>query len=258
MVKIHRSCKQNMKKEKLKKIYQWRKLTFDINAEADKRCIYKNKLEEILDELPSENWLEEQEKYIQKLPQNYIEIIKNYTKYPYYSIINEYLRNGGMNRIIAGNIDSMLFDKSLLTNFNSVDDFIKDYCHKLHKIIDCSPPVDRDFIVYRGQRTKIPDKYLKNADKIYRIKGMYSTSILTSVTDTFTSVGYDHHLFKIIVPAGTKCLWVAPVSGNYGEAEILIDHGTILKFLDLRIIDKIERTTFSIVNYSNDEYEEKR
>lgn len=115
---------------------------------------------------------------------------------------------------------------------------------KLHKIIDCAPPVDREFIVFRGQRCKTPDEYLKT-DQINKIQGMYSTSISATVTDIFTNT---NNLFRIFVPKGTKCLWVAPISTKPYEAEILIDHGTLIKFVDQQISDQIYITTSTIIN----------
>lgn len=117
-----------------KNTYIWRKKDFrieiDINNEANKRCIYENKLAEILDELPSMDWIAIQEEYIQNLPEKHKNLIKRYTEYPYFIILNEYLRHGGINRCIIDQINSIFFDKALLKGFNSIDEFIKDFYEK--------------------------------------------------------------------------------------------------------------------------------
>ena len=136
---------------------------------------------------------------------------------------------------------------TLINNFNIFNmDFYKHisslYVKDLKKIINNSPALPSEAILYRGTT----DKYYRtdpNADYFYSSAFM-STSCNLNVAFNFTNDITECCIKKIIVPAGTRCIFMEMITSVPSEIEILLAPDNEFKIIE----DKI-------VEYNNSEYD---
>lgn len=112
---------------------------------------------------------------------------------------------------------------------------IDDYVSILDYVIDSSPRMQNDLVVYRGvydaykDGTKIDPSLLKPGD-ILSDSAFLSTTMLSS-----TSITNDNRniIMKINIPEGSKALYLESLAGvgNYGQQELLLPRNSELRLL---------------------------
>lgn len=182
---------------------------------------------------PSIEWFEQQKSYSNNLSYLEKEIVGFYTSLEGDKDINDYVRDGdAAQRADLTNADHHDFIAVAhyeKTHKNPTDGGFWEYVSQLlNKIIVNSPPVDRDFITYRGKREEL-FREDQDAGFLFRQKGFSSTTldldaaILYAGTkeiypvDTFFS-----YIEKIIIPKGSRVLWINELSSFDRDPEILL------------------------------------
>jgi hypothetical protein len=208
-------------------------------------------------------WIEQQLNYINNLTDYQKDILYSYTKYGD-ELVNNYLRNTLSDHILEKTIEKIKTNTfhPLLTNnilsFNSKDELLKSihkYVHTLSEIIMNAPKLKTPIKVFRGINSI--DHILKFKSK-KTIDGFLSTTLYLPSTETF--MGDNCCLLEITITPETPCLFIASVSKEPGEYEILINNSaqlivkniTVKKILDIPNISN-DNILDIISNYELDE-----
>lgn len=108
------------------------------------------------------------------------------------------------------------------TNFIGVKKFFKQ--KRLASIINNAPPLEADLLVYRG----ITNDYFPKKDNMFLNKRFISTTYALHAAFNFMG-DFNCCLLQILLPKGTRCLFMPIVSVYPDECEILLPITTIFK-----------------------------
>ncbi len=197
----------------------------------------ESRLREIISkELPSDSYIARSAERTTKLVSGRNgEIIRTfldkYTDDVGYKLMNGFLRN-------RGTIDEGLFQYMALRQdwlrpyldgppkdgevFATLEEFTRYFITQIHLLIDASPRVETPFVVYRGQGS-LGRVLSSKKNQLYKSTGFLSTSISGIKSLGFVSM-HDGVLFRIIVPPGSRLLYMEPITVFKEEYELLIDH----------------------------------
>jgi len=194
---------------------------------------------------PSKEWIYSQKKYTESLSMLDKLIINAYTARGD-QLVNDYLRaedksvnfGYGPNEHVYFVLVYEYKDQG-----GKEENFAKFLYEKLQSIIAGSPPVDRDFITYRGKQILSRDD--KKGD-IIRQQGFSSTTLdlysgmeyadPKSISKTKSSFEY---VEKIIIPKGSRVLLIKELSTYPEDPEILLPHNS-----RFQIIEKCKKKSF--------------
>ena len=117
------------------------------------------------------------------------------------------------------------------------DHAIADYVKDLTRIIANAPPVPRDCILWRGVGTRY---FSKEGSNIFHSETFMSTTYSPFSAQIFTDEEQNCCIKKILVPKGTHCLWMVPLSLEPQEHEVLLGPGLKFKILqtDFKVIQR--------------------
>lgn len=134
-------------------------------------------------------------KYMEKIPIEYINVLKEYTKDKYTSV-NKFLRD-----------DLQFFHYK-------PDDKVINYVDAIDEVFRKIPPLKQDVFLWRGvtRNDGMPDNFV---DKAY-----ISTTLDKQLAQKFS--GYKCCLYKIRVPKGTKVIPVSLTSHHSNNVEVLL------------------------------------
>lgn len=209
------------------------------------------------------DWIEEQLKYVNTLSEGKRKILYSYTKYGDV-LINNLLRDtltdellGNMIDAIQQNIQHPLLVDNIL-NFDtkqSIIESIKRYALELKQIIIDAPKLKIPIKVFRGIKE---DKHITNLNKRNN-NGFLSTTLYLPSTEMF--MGEECCLLEITISPEVPCLFIAPISKEPGEFEILIDNSfkltvinrTVKKYMDIPNITTMNNALNITSKYSLDE-----
>jgi hypothetical protein len=209
---------------------------FDINStyELQLRNLPSDYCDEILDQLPTVSWFEQQRDYINSLSDIDYQILMSYT----------YWGDGPVNNFIRynGNINDKKYTLANIYNIGhivelfhstSCEDFLMQYRDRLNFIIMNAPVLDKDILVFRGIKDDIYHKQKHN--NLFTNKGFVSTSLEASVAHANAP-----NICRIRLVKGTKCLCIITASNIPDECEIVLPDNTIFyihakqQYLNLR------------------------
>lgn len=118
----------------------------------------------------------------------------------------------------------------------------------LTRIITKSPPLTKDVVVFRGVKN---DFYLQGArNGFYNNIGFVSTSLDIEKAQFFQKLGDEHKrgsdccIQRIILVKGTKALLMMPISQYGDEKEILLNHGSIYKIIEPKVLKTFYNKTY--------------
>lgn len=200
-----------------------------IYDEGKFRCIPLHELDiRLAKEMPPANWLKKQEKYIESLSTIQQEFIALYTLNGY-SMLNRFLNN----YIVTPEVEKMFYGTSMTRQLIdhikkigiiTIEEFLLEFDANISIAIKNAPVTLRKFVVYRGEN--FPLCGYTHAERCI-IKQMYSTSQYVSTSLNF--IKPKDYITRIIVPKGTKCLYIKNLSLISDEEEILFDHNSIFQ-----------------------------
>lgn len=194
-------------------------------------------------------WIEEQISYIISLSDYQKDIIYSYTKHGDV-LINNYLRNTLTDSIvekIIGQIKKNLTHPLLTTNILNFDtkDLLLKSIHtmiiEMNTIIMNAPKIKTPIKVFRG--VKNVDHILKSTSK-QNISGFLSSTLYLPSTEAF--MDDTCCLLEIIIPPEIPCLFIASISKEPGEYEIIINNS-----VHLRVFNNTIKKILDIPNISN-------
>jgi len=190
---------------------------------------------------PSDIWLNKQNNYLKSLSLQYKNLIKFYT-HNGDELLNYFLRYKPSQEIIY-RFNEILKDK---TNKARIKKYLTDYpvteqstlselaplilwlISEINIIIENSPPTTSDMVVYRGLR----ERKIIRKDNLYETTGFLSTTLSAE-----KALDFGIYVDNIIVPRGTKCLYISNQFTQYDdEEEILFPPRNCLEVL--KIIDE--------------------
>jgi len=211
----------------------------------NKKSIYKN--DEIKLEFEryslKEDWFEDEREWI-----SFEETVHKYP-YDFFPITKEDLKYNSKNKLILyqdvkglkKNKDWIQKQVEYIKNLKITDlELLIDYSFdqndfigiknlekqkRLKKIIDNSPPLEYDLIVYRG----ITNDYLSQQKKYFVNERFVSTSYL--LHEAFKFMGDKCCIIQILLSKGTKCIFMPILSVYPEEGEILLPKGIVFKVL---------------------------
>eukprot|EP00742_Colponemidia_sp_Colp-10_P014271 GILJ01016190.1.p1 GENE.GILJ01016190.1~~GILJ01016190.1.p1 ORF type:complete len:606 (-),score=37.54 GILJ01016190.1:1705-3309(-) len=116
-------------------------------------------------------------------------------------------------------------------------------------------PTDDEFFVFRGMEVDLRNVSRKIGPNHYQIDGFLSTSYSVKVAKGF--MGFlNGYLYRIVVPAGSRCLPLERTSEVKNEKEILFAHGVVFECVDepRALFDNSEETvgTFQTIRIVDD------
>jgi hypothetical protein len=118
----------------------------------------------------------------------------------------------------------------------------------LSRIINKSPPLTKDVVVFRGVKK---DFYLKGArNGYYKNIGFVSTSMDVEKAQFFQrlgdeqSSGSDCCIQRITLVKGTRALLMMPTSQYGDEKEVLLNHGSTYKIIEPRVMKTFYNKTY--------------
>lgn len=141
-----------------------------------------------------------------------------------YSIVNEFFRN--LPKVKDSELESFYkeYQKkwSILSEY--LDDYISfdDFLEVGKSIFDKGRVLDKDLLVFRRQSEPLSNFSI---NEVYHSDSFLSTSISKNVKPE----EYGEYLEYILIPKGTKILYIEAVTGTKFEYEILFDKGSNLK-----------------------------
>lgn len=177
-------------------------------------------------EMPSQEWLDIQREYVYSLPEEQKDYLTLYS-YNGDVILNLFIRNGFT--VTQEEINYMLredhissFSKTLSRFIQkggkSYQDYLMDFYNSITKSIVNSPVLDKDIVLYRGNKSDKRFQGLKNY--LYQNIGIMSCSALSHVAMGFVQedIGV---MNRVVVPKGYFCLMHA-VSKLLPEFEFIL------------------------------------
>lgn len=176
-------------------------------------------------EMPSQEWLDIQREYVYSLPEEQKDYLVLYS-YNGDVILNLFIRNGFT--VTQEEIaymqteDHMPSFSKTLSRFiqkggKSYQDYLMDFYNSITKSIVNSPVLDKDIVLYRGNKSDARFQGLKNY--LYQNIGIMSCSALSHVAMGF---GMDGGVMnRVVVPKGYFCLMHA-VSKILPEFEFIL------------------------------------
>jgi hypothetical protein len=179
------------------------------------------------------DWLYAQKDYIDKLSVTSKQALKLYT-YQGDTLLTMWINNGFVvNSAVMGYVTSKkIHDKIFpdkfpddmpLDMYQYTQEWLIEFYDSLTSIINNAPPLPRDAIVFRG---------MSSSNFILKPNRFISTT-LTSVAATEFARNRETQqwgmMLKITLPAGSRCLFMAPISDVSNEFEILLPPNTLLK-----------------------------
>lgn len=168
---------------------------------------------EIISNLPSNEWFLDQRDYFTSLSQHDKVILSYYGSNSGANTINSYLISG-----VQGSIPEEIG--------LSFDSLIK----RLQLLIECAPPLDKDIIVYRGEKTSEHIPITKSST--YSYPNFVSTSLSPKIGYLY-SEEETGSLTKITIPKGTHVVYISPyASDGYAEDEIVLNRGTSITIVE--------------------------
>ena len=177
-------------------------------------------------EMPSQEWLDIQREYVYSLPEEQKDYLELYS-YNGDVILNLFIRNGFT--VTQEEIaymqteDHMPSFSKTLSRFiqkggKSYQDYLMDFYNSITKSIVNSPVLDKDIVLYRGNRSDARFQGLENY--LYQNIGIMSCSALSHVAMGFVRED-DGVMNRVVVPKGYFCLMHA-VSKILPEFEFIL------------------------------------
>lgn len=114
---------------------------------------------------------------------------------------------------------------------------IREFIKNLEDIINRAPVLTEDAILYRGVKDV---KYLSNDARTFLNVQFMSTSYSPRVAFEYADKRIGCCVKKLRVPAGTKCIWMEPVTLHAGEHEVLLPPQLKFKILSHERAVKLE------------------
>jgi hypothetical protein len=122
------------------------------------------------------------------------------------------------------------------------------FCKDLNRIINNSPPLRKNMVVFRGVKN---DYYLKRSKQLYyRNEGFISSSMYYNKAKSFASYIESSKrpriccLKRITLPPGTRCLFISGLSKFPEEFEILLSSNSVYHIRNQNSIYKIYKNEY--------------
>ncbi|AYV85874.1 MAG: hypothetical protein Solivirus1_31 [Solivirus sp.] len=141
------------------------------------------------------------------------------------NVINSYIRNNEV--LTQGTIDYINQNDEVFpinvhnANYKTMELFVKEFYRILKSLFSRAPPNNREFMVYRGSKTK--DHFAGTVDNIYSDKGFVSTSIDLDVAMKFSQ---DKYVSFIHIPVGARVIFNCIYTVFPEELEVVLNDST--------------------------------
>ena len=199
--------------------------TTDLKSQIEHGAFYINNhfltLQDFYERSPTYDFLRTQKTFNENLSPKEKAALILYSKNGDH-LLNMYIRSGrkGITEEMEAYYDEheAVFQK--YSSNTDVYELMEDFYWELKKIFAKAPPVDKEFIVYRGAHTV--EHFKGQIDNIYVNKGIVSTSINAQVAIGFSG---GHYMTHIHIPVGARVIYNF-LSIYFGEYEIILPDQT--------------------------------
>jgi hypothetical protein len=181
-------------------------------------------MHEFINSLPSVDYLREQLIFSQNMKRDERYYLELYS-YKGDNVINSYVRNNftltpaTINYI---NQNEEVFPEYIHdSDYNTMITFVKEFYDMMRSLFRKAPENPREFMVYRGSRTK--DHFDGTVDNIYVDKGFVSTSMDLDVAMKFSK---DKYVSFIHIPKGARVIFNCIYTIFPEESEFILNDAT--------------------------------